>query len=370
MSKATVFHPRLAAMTDDLDGPVRLPRAVGRHGHAGRVARVPRGRGADGLLDAPQGRDRGSGRARVHQHAGHTRRLGSRAGPHRVRRAVRTTTARCSTTARCWRARPIGVRFCGANDRDYELFRDAAPDGVTVREVTDAYPHLCLQGPRSREILQSLTDDDLSNAAFPYYRFREDDRDRGHPRLHDAARVHGRARLRALDRGGARARGLGRACWRPAVGFGMAVIGMEALDLFRIEGGFIIGGVEYDPTVSPYECGLGWSVDLDKGDVPRSRRVRARSRRHAAALDERRTRRRRRRRDSGARSRSTASRSGSSHRPSRRRTSHGRTLGLAKIDRDHNVEGQTRHRARRRPRRATERSCSTPSTRRSAARPS
>jgi aminomethyltransferase len=46
---------------------------------------------------------------------------------------------------------------------------------------------------------------------------------------------------------------------------GMAVIGMVALDLFRIEGGFIIGGVEYDATVSPYECGLGWSVDLDKG---------------------------------------------------------------------------------------------------------
>jgi aminomethyltransferase len=44
------------------------------------------------------------------------------------------------------------------------------------------------------------------------------------------------------------------------------VIGMVALDLFRIEGGFIIGGIEYDPTVSPYECGLGWSVDLDKGE--------------------------------------------------------------------------------------------------------
>ena len=47
---------------------------------------------------------------------------------------------------------------------------------------------------------------------------------------------------------------------------GMKVIGMVCLDLFRIEGGFIIGGVEYDETVSPYECGLGWSVDLDKDD--------------------------------------------------------------------------------------------------------
>jgi aminomethyltransferase len=44
----------------------------------------------------------------------------------------------------------------------------------------------------------------------------------------------------------------------------MRLIGMDALDIFRIEGGFIIGGIEYDPTVSPYECGLGWAVDLSK----------------------------------------------------------------------------------------------------------
>ena len=47
---------------------------------------------------------------------------------------------------------------------------------------------------------------------------------------------------------------------------GMRIVGMVALDLFRIEGGFIIGGIEYDATVSPYECGLGWAVDLEKGE--------------------------------------------------------------------------------------------------------
>jgi aminomethyltransferase len=67
------------------------------------------------------------------------------------------------------------VRFCGANDRDYEIFTAAAEGtGIAVSELTDAMPHLCLQGPRSREILQGLTDADLSNAAFPYYTFRED----------------------------------------------------------------------------------------------------------------------------------------------------------------------------------------------------
>ena len=40
--------------------------------------------------------------------------------------------------------------------------------------MTDALPHLCLQGPASRRILERLTDADISGGAFPYYTFRED----------------------------------------------------------------------------------------------------------------------------------------------------------------------------------------------------
>ena len=160
---------------------------------------------------------------------------------------------------------PESIRFCGANDRDYGIFSAKAPPGITVREHTDATPHLCLQGPLSRVMLQSLTDADLSNAAFPYYTLRDDVEIAGVPvfmtRLGYTAELGYELwveRDRALD------------LWDALVGAlapqGMKVIGMVALDLFRIEGGFIIGGVEYDETVSPYECGLGWSVALDKGD--------------------------------------------------------------------------------------------------------
>jgi len=157
------------------------------------------------------------------------------------------------------------IRFCGANDRDFHLFRELAPAGITVTEFTDAMPHLCLQGPLSRSMLQPLASQDLSNAAFPYYTFREDVEIAGIPvfmtRLGYTAELGYELwveRDRALE------------LWDALVAAlspqGMKVIGMVALDLFRIEGGFIIGGVEYDPSVSPYECGLGWSVDLDKGD--------------------------------------------------------------------------------------------------------
>ena len=160
---------------------------------------------------------------------------------------------------------PDRIRFCGANDRDHEIFGEQAPAGIVVREFTDEMPHLCLQGPLSRRMLQPLASRDLSNASFPYYTFREDVEIAGIPvfmtRLGYTAELGYELwveRDRALD--------LWDALVEALTPQGMKVIGMVALDLFRIEGGFIIGGVEYDPTVSPYECGLGWSVALDKGD--------------------------------------------------------------------------------------------------------
>jgi aminomethyltransferase len=158
------------------------------------------------------------------------------------------------------------VRFCGANDRDYEIFsKRAEGTEISVREFTDAMPHLCLQGPSSRKMLQPLANQDLSNASFPYYRFREDVEIAGIPifmtRLGYTAELGYELwveRDRALD--------LWDALVSALESQGMKLIGMTALDLFRIEGGFIIGGVEYDSTVSPYETGLGWSVAIDKGE--------------------------------------------------------------------------------------------------------
>jgi aminomethyltransferase len=168
----------------------------------------------------------------------------------------------------CMIRSPDAVRFCGANDRDYELFSErAAGTGISVSEMTEALPHLCLQGPESRRILERLTDADISGATFPYYTFREDVTIAGIPvfmtRLGYTAELGFELwveRARCVD--------LWDALIEAGTPAGMRVIGMDALDLFRIEGGFIIGGVEYDPTVSPFECGLGWSVDFGKDTLP------------------------------------------------------------------------------------------------------
>jgi aminomethyltransferase len=170
---------------------------------------------------------------------------------------------------------PERIRFCGANDRDFEMFSAAAAGtSVEVSHFTDQMPHLCLQGPASRSILQGLTDTDLSNAAFPYYSFKEGVRVAGIPVF--MTRLGYTAELGyELWVGEERALDLFDCLMAAGEPAGMRVIGMDALDLFRIEGGFIIGGVEYDPTVSPYECGLGWAVDLDKGEFQGREALRA-----------------------------------------------------------------------------------------------
>merc|ERR1719493_407865 len=52
--------------------------------------------------------------------------------------------------AETWLRRNIGERF------------------VTVADVTSAYAQLNVQGPRSREVMQALTNVDMSNEAFPF----------------------------------------------------------------------------------------------------------------------------------------------------------------------------------------------------------
>jgi aminomethyltransferase len=263
MSKLTPFHPRLSAMTNqwmDLFG-YAAPSVVTDTLEEYRACRETAalmdfsmlrkvyldGPGAQELVDSLVCRDV------------------SKLAPGRIAYGALTNddgkmVDDCTVMALA----PDEVRFCGANDADYLAFSAAADGGsVQVRERTDEIGHLCLQGPLSRQILQGLTASDLSNAAFPYYTYRIDVDIAGVPvfmtRLGYTAELgyelwveneHSLNLWDALIEAGATA--------------GMRVIGMDALDLFRIEGGFIIGGVEYDESVSPYECGLGWSVALDK----------------------------------------------------------------------------------------------------------
>jgi aminomethyltransferase len=161
---------------------------------------------------------------------------------------------------------PEFVRVTGGTARLEELLRELGGADIRVTQRREEIGHLCLQGPRSREVLAAVTEDDVSNEAFPYYTYK--------PRVELAGvPVH-------LNRLGFTAE-LGYEVWVDveralevwdalfAAGepLGLIPVGAIAVMMLRIEAGLIMGdGLEYDSTVSPFECGLGWTIDFEKGD--------------------------------------------------------------------------------------------------------
>jgi len=131
-----------------------------------------------------------------------------------------------------------------------------------VTDMTSAYAQVNVQGPRSRELLQSVTDTDLSSGAFPFRQARE------------IAVGFSRVLCVRITYVGE----LGYELYIPteqaahvydilvAAGktFGLSHAGLKALGSLRLEKGYRDYGHDMDNTDDPYEAGLGFTVRLDK----------------------------------------------------------------------------------------------------------
>ena len=141
--------------------------------------------------------------------------------------------------------------------------RHIAPDEhVFLTDVTAGWAVLAVQGPQSRALLQSLTDADLSNDAFPFATSREIDLG------------FGRALANRLTFVGE----LGWELYIPAefvqdiydrivaagAAFGLRHAGYHAMEHLRLERGYREFGLELTPDDTPYEAGLGFAVKPDK----------------------------------------------------------------------------------------------------------
>jgi len=156
------------------------------------------------------------------------------------------------------------VTSCATQTRDFGwLCRSIAPDARAVAfDVSSAYAVLGLMGPRSRELLATLTDADLSTAAFPF------------------------ATSRIIDLGYARVRAsrityvgeLGYELYIPTefaqsvydviVGagepFGLRLAGYHALNSLRMEKAYRHWGHDICDEDTPLEAGLQFAVAWDK----------------------------------------------------------------------------------------------------------
>jgi aminomethyltransferase len=148
-----------------------------------------------------------------------------------------------------------------ALDSDLDHFR-AAVGGldVEIEPMTASMPQLGLNGPRSRELLQSLTDADVSS--LRYFRFWPERVDVGGvPCSVSRTGYSGELgyELFCSPDGAER-------LWKAVLGAGARPYGLAAVETIRIEAGLIFIGYDYfQHETSPYDVGLDKLVRLDKG---------------------------------------------------------------------------------------------------------
>lgn len=151
-------------------------------------------------------------------------------------------------------------------DHDRSWIRRHAPDdgSVEVRDVTSARACLALWGPRARDILASVSRDDVGDAAFPYLTAREITVGNV-PLL--ALRVTYVGELGwELYPPAEYGRALWRTLWAAGQPHGLVAGGYRAIDALRLEKGYRVWSTDITPDETPFEAGLGFCVKLDKPD--------------------------------------------------------------------------------------------------------
>ena len=157
------------------------------------------------------------------------------------------------------------VTGTGFATHDFDWIARNIPAGLNAQlvDVTSAYAVLSLMGQQSRAILQTLSPDDLSNAAYPFGTARE-------------ISIAG-CTLRAL-----RVTYVGELGWELHMPVDMAVTvytalmqagaahglvnaGYRAIETLRLEKGYRAWGSDIGPDHTPVEAGLTWAVKIKSG---------------------------------------------------------------------------------------------------------
>jgi heterotetrameric sarcosine oxidase gamma subunit len=138
---------------------------------------------------------------------------------------------------------------------------------VFVTDVTDGYAQINIQGPRSRELLASVTTQDMSGAAFPFRAAREIDL--GYARVLCIRITYLGELGYELYVPASQAIGVYDRLVEAGRAVGLRHAGLKALSSLRMEKGYRDYGHDIDNTDSVLEAGLGFAVNLDKPFIGR-----------------------------------------------------------------------------------------------------
>ena len=133
-----------------------------------------------------------------------------------------------------------------------------------LKNISDDYSLLAIQGPKAIEVMQSLTSEDLS--AIKFYTFKINDFAGIENVIISATGYTGSGGFEIYCKND-EVEQIWNKVFETGAGFGIKPIGLAARDTLRLEMGYCLYGNDIDDTTSPIEAGLGWITKFTKDFV-------------------------------------------------------------------------------------------------------
>lgn len=158
------------------------------------------------------------------------------------------------------------VTAAATETRDFDWIRRHIPGDAHafLTNVSSAYAMLGVMGPKARDLLSTLTDADLSNEAFPFATAQQIDVGYARPwavRMSYVGELGWELYIPTPF-----ATSVFDALMAEGKKFALRLVGLHAVDSLRLEKGFRHWGSDITTDDTPFEAGLGFCVNLDKGD--------------------------------------------------------------------------------------------------------
>ncbi len=149
-------------------------------------------------------------------------------------------------------------------EKDWNWISSHNSMGAEMKNLSDDYSLLAIQGPKAVEAMQSLTSVDLS--AIKYYHFEVADFAGIEHVIISATGYTGSGGFEIYCKNNEVEQVYGKVL-EAGKSFGIKPIGLAARDTLRLEMGFCLYGNDIDETTSPLEAGLGWITKFTKDFV-------------------------------------------------------------------------------------------------------
>jgi aminomethyltransferase len=146
-------------------------------------------------------------------------------------------------------------------EKDWNWISSHNTKNVEMRNLSDDYSLLAIQGPKAIEAMQALTSVDLS--AIKYYHF-EVGLFAGIEHVIISATGYTGSGGFEIYCKNSEAEQLWDKVFEAGAAYGIKPIGLAARDTLRLEMGFCLYGNDIDDTTSPIEAGLGWITKFTK----------------------------------------------------------------------------------------------------------